>query len=199
MRRSYALALSAGSAVVVVSLVGPRLSAQPIRVAANAPIACYLHASDEANLSRQLAMELCLAAPSDAPARCAEAVLETTGIGEQQVVELCRGSSSNAPALCASRLDNEGYTDQQIVQFCPALAYALRPSPTAGSPDCLQAGDERHDLTDTEVIRLCSGSSSPAPVECFDAGEDQAPGLSDSDLVTLCAPQVVWPYGVRLY
>ena len=190
--------LCAGLALALAfSITAPRLAAQPVGNATG-PIACFAYADDQVRLSQQLALDLCLGAPTDGPARCAEAVSEAYDLADAQAVQLCRGSTSAAPARCAGRLDALGYTDLQIVQFCAAQPYPLVPTPSGGSPECVAAADTQTTLPETEIVRLCAGSTSTAPVVCYATGDDETT-LSDRELVTLCASMVTWPYGQQLY
>jgi hypothetical protein len=196
--RKRATVLCGGlSLALAFSVVAPQLAAQPV-AAANGPIMCFDYADDQVRLSQQLALDLCLGAPSDAPARCAESVIGALDIADAQAVQLCRGASSTVPAQCADRLDDLDYTDLQIVQFCQAQPYPLVPTPGGGSPECVAAADAQTTLSGSDIVRLCAGSTSTAPVVCYETGDD-ATTLADRELITLCASTVTSPYGQPLY
>ncbi len=46
------------------------------------------------------------------------------------------------------------------------------------------------EATETNAVRLCRGSASTRPLECFELGEAET-SLSESDLVELCAAMVI--------
>jgi hypothetical protein len=153
------------------------------------PVSCYRRASD-AGLERLKALRLCVGASSDAPARCFDEAVDRIGLSDLQGIRLCRAATSIAPATCAERLDDRGFEDLEIVDYCAALRWPLVPPGTMGTPACVQAGLDRTSLTEPQVIRLCRGSSSSASIDCFEIGDDTTL-LSDRDLVALCAPVVI--------
>lgn len=162
-------------------------------------IACFVRA-EATGLESQNALELCIGAASEAPALCFDEAVDRVGLSDVQAVPLCRATRSIDPALCAENLDDIGFEDTEIVGYCAAVGWPLIPAPTAGAPSCVQAGLDRTFLTEEELVRLCRGSISAAPIDCFEAGDD-AILLDARDIVTLCSAVVIGsptPYGITV-
>jgi hypothetical protein len=181
-----------------------RLEAEPLEPIASGRgrIDCYVHATKQAGLERDKSIRLCIGASSDAPARCFDDAIDRIGLGDEQGVRLCRAADSLAPALCARRLSGIGLEDRQAVVYCAALAWPLVAAPAGGQAECVRLGLDRTRLRESEAVRLCRGSSSTEPIECYEAGDAQT-SLDGRRLVTLCAPVIVSaptavvPRGVR--
>jgi hypothetical protein len=153
----------------------------------NAPIACYRDATDR-ELSNTSAVSLCMGTSSQAPAACFADAVDNARISEGGAVRLCRGAVSQAPATCVERLINgTGLDERAIVSYC-AAAEVLAPASMVSDPKCLEAAG-RADLSETDALRLCRGSTGAIAVDCFLSGKDQT-DLSDGQLIDLCAPLV---------
>lgn len=160
-------------------------------------IECHEHATNAAGLDDRQAVNLCVGARSDAPARCADEAIDRVGLDDPQAVALCRAARSTAPAGCARKLDGLGLEHRELVGYCRALAWPLVGMRRAGVPACVRAGIDRTNLAEQDVVRLCRGSRTTAPIECYEKGDDVT-FLSDRDLVTLCRPvKVAAPRALR--
>ncbi len=185
-RSSSLLAL----AVVVALLAVVRLAAQPTADASlPAPLACFISASGLDNAS---AKQLCIGATSAAPARCYNDARSLGFVTQGQAVQLCAASVSDEPVRCIGRLRaTSGYVTADIIKYCAALRWPMVPSPTTGSPACIDAASATG-LSDTQVQDVCRGSKSAEPADCVQRGR-LATGLADADLVDLCTQTVPFP------
>ena len=161
-------------------------------------LACYKAASERLMLTNTQALELCVGAASPAPSSCFSAATSQTGLTDVDAVRLCEGATSDEPAYCVARLQRTtGYDTATIVSYCEASQYALVPPPQPGVPACLQAAKQGTVLADSDALRLCQGSETADPVDCYRYGRSHTV-LPDNDLITLCATVVPYtqPFGV---
>lgn len=180
--------------LVVVALCATPVRAQP-RLAARAPtgpLRCYVTATRDSNLTLVQAKQLCIGAADESPARCfAQAAASFT---DAQAVRLCAGTTSLTPASCALQLETTIHLDDaSIVSYCAALRWPLVPVPEAGAPACIASARDRTMLPDHDMVRLCSGSTSTQPVDCYTWGQMNT-ALTDRDLIDLCQPVASVPY-----
>jgi hypothetical protein len=178
--------------VAVLASAPSSITAQPSSITIDSGLGrvrCYESAVD-AGLERRKSIRVCIGATSDTPARCAEDVSDRIGLSDEHAIRLCRTAESMAPATCGRRLAGIGLEDRELVGYCTALAWPLVAARTAGTPACVRAGLERTPLGEVDVVRLCRGSTSLSPVECFERG-DETTLLGNKDLVDLCAPVMV--------
>lgn len=177
--------LSAGSAI-----------AQPAAVAVDplGPVRCYLAATQgTSNLTMEQGRQLCIGAVDESPAQCF-ARISDQGFADAQAMRMCASAASLSPAECAERLKRTtGLDDASIVGYCAALPWPLAPLVGQGAPACVVDAKTRTNLPDAYTVRLCSGSTSVAPVDCF-AGGQTTTRLTDTDLVELCLPVALYPY-----
>ncbi len=182
---------------LVVSLLSAGLSggpaaAQPESADPLGPVRCYATATRDSLAPMTQARQLCTGAVDESPARCfAQATARE--FADAQAIQLCAGTTSLAPAMCADRLKTSGLDDGTIVAYCAALPWPLFPLAGPGTPTCLIDARGRTGLSDTDAVRLCGGSTSTAPVDCFAWGAANT-YLSDHDLVELCLPVGLYPY-----
>ena len=147
------------------------------------PIECFVHARNS-GLADAQAKELCIGAISDAPAFCYDQA--DRSLPDAYAVQLCTGATTDEPLRCVRKVLASGdYVDADAVDFCAALQYPLIVPPYGGSALCLE-GAQTTGLAAWQAIDLCRGSNSAAPAECFAIGRG-ATGLTDADLVELCA------------
>jgi hypothetical protein len=180
------------------SLLACLLCAAPVRAQPTAagapagPLRCYVDATRGANLTLVQAKQLCLGAADESPARCfAQARARFT---DAQAVRLCAGATSIAPAACARQLETTAHLDDAaIVAYCAALRWPLVSVPEAGAPACIASAHSRTMLSDHDAVRLCSGSASAQPVDCYAWGQTNT-ALTDLDLIDLCQPVASVPY-----
>jgi hypothetical protein len=161
-------------------------------------LACYKDASERLLLTNTQALQLCVGAASPAPSSCFSAATNQAGLTDLDGVRLCEGATSDAPAYCVARLQQTtGYDTATIVEYCAASTYALVPPPQPGVPACLQAAKQGTVLADSDALRLCQGSETADPVECYRYGRSHTV-LPDNDLITLCATVVPYtmPYNI---
>lgn len=177
--------LSAGSA-----------AAQPAAVPVDplGPVRCYLAATQgTTNLTMEQGRQLCIGAIDESPARCFASIADQ-GFADAQAMRMCASAASLSPAECAVRLKRTtGLDDASIVGYCAALPWPLAPLVGQGAPACVVGAKTRTNLPDAYTVRLCSGSTSAAPVDCF-AGGQTTTRLTDTDLVELCLPVALYPY-----
>jgi hypothetical protein len=179
------------------SLGACRADAQPEAPAASVdgPVRCHRQATSEAGLDTLEAKLLCIGAGSAAPALCVDGAREVIGMSKLQAVLMCRGATTTEPVRCAQRLQDETtLANDAIADYCAAERWPYVASPEPGSPDCVEAALDRTALASLDATRLCRGSMSTAPVDCFLRGKEET-ALSNLDLVDLCAPVVV-PYAI---
>ena len=181
--------------LVVLALCTTLARAQPTPAAGApaGPLRCYLDATRGANLAMAQAKQLCMGAVDESPARCFTQAT-AAGFADPQAVQLCAAATSLAPAECARRLDDTtNFDDGTIVSYCAALQWPLVPVPANGVPACLASAHTRTMLADSDAVRLCSGSTSAQPVDCYAWGQANTL-LSDADLIDLCQPLASVPY-----
>ena len=155
------------------------------------PLGCYVGAS-RAGLDNASSKQLCIGATSAAPALCFANAVAGGVLTQYQAVQLCTYATTDAPVTCVAQLQaTTGFTTSYIVGYCAALQWPLLPPPEGGSADCINAA-KTTGITDNQSIQLCQGSSSTAPAQCLSRGRDVT-GLSDQDLVELCAPAMPYP------
>jgi hypothetical protein len=186
---------------LVVSLLsaGPSVrsaAAQPEAVPADplGPVRCYLAATQGTNnLTLEQGTQLCIGAVDESPARCFAQAADQ-GFADVQAMQICASAPSLSPAECAERLKTAtGLDDGSIVGYCTALPWPLAPLVGQGAPGCVVAARTRTNLPDAETVRLCSGSASAAPVDCYAWGQTHT-RLTDAELVGLCLPVGLYPY-----
>jgi len=187
---------------LVVSLLSAGLSAAPSAGPADAqtavdplgPVRCYLAATQgRNNLTMEQGKQLCIGAIDESPARCF-AQIAARGFADVQAMRMCASAASVTPAECAARLRaSTGLDDASIVGYCAALPWPLSPLVGQSAPACVVGARSRTRLADADTVRLCSGSTSAAPVDCF-AGGQTTTRLTDTDLVELCLPVGLYPY-----
>lgn len=172
---------------------GPAV-AQPAPVPGDplGPVRCYATATQDSHATMEQARQLCIGAVDESPARC---FAQAAGreLADAQAIQLCAGTTSLAPALCADRLKTSGLDDGTIVAYCTALPWPLFPLAGPGAPACVLGARDRTGLSDSDAVRLCGGSTSTAPVDCFAWGTAHT-YLSDHDLLELCLPVGLYPY-----
>lgn len=179
------------AAMLSATLVGAQPT--PVDIDPLGPVRCYLDITRNANLTSVQAKQLCTGAADEAPARCF-AQATARGFADTQAVRLCAGALSLAPATCARQLDDStGLDDHTIVGYCAALHAPLIPIDANGAPACVAGARARTALPDSDAVRLCSGSTSAAPIDCFEWGRTNTM-LPDRDLIDLCRPVVSVPY-----
>jgi hypothetical protein len=138
------------------------------------------------------AKQLCIGAVDESPARCFTQA--AASLADAQAVRLCAGATSIAPAACAYQLERANHLDDgSIVSYCAALRWPLVPVPEAGAPVCIASAHDRTMLSDHDMVRLCSGSTTAQPVDCYTWGQKNT-GLTDRDLIDLCQPVASVPY-----
>jgi len=180
--------------LVVLALCATPVRAQPTDAAGApaGPLRCYVGATRGANLTQVQAKQLCIGAADESPARCF--IQAAASFTDAQAVRLCAAATSLAPAACARQLEDASYLDDgAIVSYCAALYWPLVPVPEAGTPACLASAHARTMLPDYDAARLCSGSTSAQPVDCFTWGRANM-ALTDVDLIDLCQPVASVPY-----
>jgi hypothetical protein len=186
---------------LVVSLLSagpsaPPASAQPQALPADplGPVRCYLAATQGTNnLTLEQGRQLCIGAVDESPARCF-AQTSDQGFADVQAMQICASALSLSPAECAQRLKTTtGLDDGSIVGYCAALPWPLVPLVGQGAPACVVSARTRTNLPDAYTVRLCSGSASAAPVDCFAWGQSHT-RLTDTELVELCLPVALYPY-----
>ncbi len=184
---------------LVVSLLGAGLSARSAAAQPEAapgdplgPVRCYAAATHDSLAPMEQARQLCIGAVDESPARCF-AQAASREFADAQAIQLCAGTTSLAPAMCADRLKTSGLDDGTIVAYCAALPWPLLPLAGPGAPACVLGARGRTGLSDTDAVRLCGGSTSTAPVDCFAWGATNT-YLSDHDLIELCLPVGLYPY-----
>ena len=156
------------------------------------PVRCYEIADDE-GLEHTKAVDLCIGAVGDAPGRCYAEADDQTDLADLQIVQLCRLATSSDPVRCVLELDDEEeLTNDAIANYCAANTWATTAPPNAGSPVCVRAGLADTRLADREVLNLCRGSQTDAPVRCFQIADDEL-AISDLDIVRLCTQVVPYP------
>lgn len=184
-----------------ISLLGAGLSAGPAAAQPEAapvdplgPVRCYLAATQgTSNLTMTQGKQLCIGAIDESPARCF-AQISARGFADVQAMRMCASATSVSPAECAERLRaRTGLDDASIVGYCAALPWPLSPLVGQGAPACVVGARARTWLPDADTVRLCSGSTSAAPVDCY-AGGQTTTRLADADLVDLCLPVGLYPY-----
>jgi hypothetical protein len=158
------------------------------------PVRCYLAATQgRNNLTLEQGKQLCIGAIDDSPARCF-AQIAARGFADVQAMRMCASATSVSPADCAERLRaTTGLDDASIVGYCAALPWPLAPLVGQGAPACVVSARARTWLPDADTVRLCTGSASAAPVDCY-AGGQTTTRLTDADLVELCLPVALYPY-----
>jgi hypothetical protein len=109
-----------------------------------APADCYSDAEALLQFVDDDIVRMCRMATSRAPAECAAHLDETTPLVEQEIVD-----------------------------YCAALQWPLVAPPTGGTPECVEAALDRTTLTENRALQLCRGSSTPDPVDCFITGDNQ--------------------------
>ncbi|MGE0869558.1 MAG: hypothetical protein AB7P03_13415 [Kofleriaceae bacterium] len=185
-RLALVIAVLAVSCTGTVCAVAQGAEGDPI-----APLRCQ-QAAEDAGLSDAEAIRLCLGASSDAPAQCFAQATDEADLSSFNAVRLCRMARSTTPALCALRLgDTTALDANERVSYCAALEGPLAVPPGSGSPECLEQALAAPALSDRQAAQLCRGSTSTAPLLCYEWG-DANTALSTSDLVELCAPRAVW-------
>jgi hypothetical protein len=187
---------------LVVSLLSAALIAGPAAAQPQAapaadplgPVRCYLAATQgTSNLTLEQGKQLCIGAIDESPARCL-AQIAGQGFADAQAMRMCASAASVSPAECAARLkQTTGLDDASIVGYCAALPWPVAPLVGQGAPACLVGARARTNLADAQTVRLCGGSASAAPVDCY-AGGQISTRLTDSDLVELCLPVALYPY-----
>jgi len=179
-------ALSAGSAAAQAQGVP---AADPL-----GPVRCYLAATQGiSNLTLEQGRQLCIGALDESPARCFARIADQ-GFADAQAMQMCASAASLSPAECAVRLkQTTGLDDASIVGYCTALPWPLTPLVGQGAPVCVVSARTRTNLPDADTVRLCSGSMSAAPVDCYAWGQTHT-RLTDSELVDLCLPVALYPY-----
>ena len=157
------------------------------------PVRCYVAATQgTSNLTLEQGKQLCIGAGNESPAQCFERTSDL-GFADTQAMRMCASAASLSPAECAARLKTTtGLDDASIVGYCAALPWPLAPLVGQGAPACVVSAQTRTNLPDAYTVRLCSGSMSAAPVDCF-AGGQTTTRLTDVELVELCRP-VGLPY-----
>lgn len=195
MPRQSSLALVRALVVCLLSAglsAGPA-AAQPV-VDPLGPVRCYVAATQgRNNLTMTQGQQLCVGAIDDSPAQCFAQIV-ARGFADVQAMRMCAGATSVSPAECAQRLRaTTGLDDASIVGYCAALPWPLAPLVGQGAPACVADAHARTRLPDAYTVRLCSGSTSAAPVDCF-AGGQTTTRLTDTDLVDLCLPVGLYPY-----
>jgi hypothetical protein len=160
------------------------------------PLACFLSVTQTNGLDNGNARQLCIGAVSAEPARCYDGLQRLGGLTNAQSVQVCAGATDGeAPVRCMAHLgDTSGYVTADLVSYCQALHWPLVAPPNGGSPACIDDA-QATGFSDTQILDLCRGSTSSEPAECARRGRTTA-GLSDGELVSLCAPAVQLPYGV---
>jgi hypothetical protein len=181
---------------LVVSLLSAGLIAGPAAAQAQAvpavdplgPVRCYIAVTQgTSNLTLEQGRQLCIGAIDESPARCFAETADQ-GFADVQAMRICASAPSVSPADCATRLKRTtGLDDGSIVGYCAALPWPLSPLAGQGAPACVVDARTRTGLTDSYIVRLCSGSTSAAPVDCY-AGGQTTTRLTDSQLVELCLP-----------
>ncbi|HEX3482220.1 MAG TPA: hypothetical protein VHT91_44700 [Kofleriaceae bacterium] len=158
------------------------------------PVRCYLAATQgTSNLTLEQGKQLCIGAIDESPARCFAQIADQ-GFADAQAMRMCASAASVSPAECAERLKTTtGLDDASIVGYCAALPWPLSPLVGQGAPACVVGARTRTRLPDADTVRLCSGSTSAAPVDCY-AGGQTTTRLTDADLVELCLPVGLYPY-----
>lgn len=178
-------ALSVAFARIATAQVPPP-PAQPTPYGA---LSCYLNAIDQ-GIDNLNAKQLCLGAPNVTPAQCFDAAQELIDIAGPEAVTLCQRATSLAPARCADRLAEETQLETgDIVTSCASASWPVVPAPGAGAPACVEAALGETMLPEYEAVRLCAGSATRAPVDCFLRGDDELT-LTEGDVVDLCATYV---------
>lgn len=186
---------------LVVSLLSAGLFAGPAAAQPQAapvdplgPVRCYLAATQgTSNLTLEQGKQLCIGAIDESPARCF-ARISDRGFADAQAMRMCASAASLSPAECAERLrTTTGLDDASIAGYCAALPWPLAPLVGQGAPACVVGARTRTGLTDSYIVRLCTGSTSTAPVDCY-AGGQTTTRLTDSELVELCLPVALYPY-----
>ena len=171
-------------------------AAQPAAVPVDplGPVRCYVAATQgTTNLTMEQGRQLCIGAIDESPAQCF-ARISDQGFADAQAMRMCASAASLSPAECAVRLKRTtGLDDASIVGYCAALPWPLAPLVGQGAPACVVGAKTRTNLPDAYTVRLCSGSTSAAPVDCF-AGGQTTTRLTDTDLVELCLPVALYPY-----
>jgi hypothetical protein len=183
--------------LIVCVLTTGSVAAQPAAAPAVDPLGparCYLAATQgTSNLTLEQGRQLCIGALDEAPARCFAQIADQ-GFADAQAMRICASAASASPAECAERLKKTtGLDDASIVAYCAALPWPLAPLVGQGAPACVVGARTRTGLPDAYTVRLCSGSMSAAPVDCY-AGGQVSTRLTDSDLVELCLPVALYPY-----
>jgi hypothetical protein len=158
------------------------------------PVRCYVAATQgRTNLTMEQGRQLCIGAIDDSPAQCFAQII-ARGFADVQAMRMCASATSVSPAECAQRLRaSTGLDDASIVGYCAALPWPLAPLVGQGAPACVADARARTRLPDADTVRLCSGSISAAPVDCYAWGQT-ATRLTDADLVELCLPVALYPY-----
>jgi len=183
---------------LVLSLLSAGPSAGPVdaqtAVDPLGPVRCYVAATQgRNNLTLEQGKQLCIGAIDESPARCF-AQIAARGFADVQAMRMCASATSVLPAECAERLRaTTGLDDASIVGYCAALPWPLAPLVGPGAPECVVGAQSRTWLPDAETVRLCSGSTSSAPVDCYAWGQTTT-RLTDADLVELCLPVALYPY-----
>jgi hypothetical protein len=158
------------------------------------PVRCYLAATQGTNnLTLEQGKQLCIGAIDESPARCFAETADQ-GFADAQAMRVCASAASVSPAECAEQLkQTTGLDDASIVGYCAALPWPLSPLVGQGAPACVVGARTRTNLPDAYTVRLCTGSTSAAPVDCY-AGGQTTTRLTDVDLVDLCLPVGLYPY-----
>lgn len=189
------LVVSLLSTELSVALVAGPAAAQPAAAPADplGPVRCYVAATQgRTNLTLEQGKQLCIGAIDESPARCFAQIV-ARGFADVQAMRMCASATSVSPAECAERLRaSTGLDDASIVGYCAALPWPLAPLVGQGAPACVVNARTRTRLPDADTVRLCSGSTSAAPVDCY-AGGQTTTRLTDAELVDLCLP-VGLPY-----
>lgn len=182
--------------LIVSLLSGGSAIAQPAAVPVDplGPVRCYVAATQgTTNLTMEQGRQLCIGAVDESPAQCF-ARISDQGFADAQAMRMCASAASLSPAECAVRLKRTtGLDDASIVGYCAALPWPLSPLVGQGAPACVVGAKTRTNLPDAYTVRLCNGSTSAAPVDCF-AGGQTTTRLTDTDLVELCLPVALYPY-----
>jgi hypothetical protein len=175
-------------------IAGPAAAQQAVPIDPLGPVRCYLAATQgTSNLTLEQGKQLCIGAIDESPARCF-AQISDRGFADAQAMQMCASAASLSPAECAERLKTTtGLDDASIVGYCAALPWPLAPLVGQGTPACVVGARTRTGLTDSYIVRLCSGSTSASPVDCY-AGGQTTTRLTDVELVELCLPVGLYPY-----
>jgi len=178
---------------LVVGMLGGVASAQPAPLADPlGPVRCFANADNQL-VARFDAIQLCTGAINEAPANCYKAAETALDLSNRELVRLCEYATSTAPASCAAQIaDTTDHGNSDIAEYCAARQWPTANLPTSGSPDCVDEALARTQLWNDDALRLCRGSDSTGPIECYAWGRTNL-NLSDENLIQLCAAVAAYP------